>query len=271
MISLSGGAVPRQSLALSRERGVAVRTSQLRGAGMGARPAARSGYRLTLAVALLYAALPSASFGQTTSPPPPPLPKPSPPTQGPPPFPAARGGNGPVQIPINGLSAGTSRIAAGLQQFSLCWQGGEPPFALGVQLAGKQLVGVTDFSARQFTNRPGLLDIEPGNYDIQLGDSTGAQTSGRFTAVPPSQIPGANQPAATKGDALAQANTLLAYGGAFDYEAYLRLMALSPRMRRCSARWTASATECPATLPARSGAWTWWRGADPVERAQYRG
>lgn len=140
-------------------------------------------------------------------------------------YPIERGGNGPLRIPVGGLADGTSRIAAGKRAFSLCWQGGDAPYAVGLSQVGKgPLVGLSGVGTNEVGY--GVVDIEPGSYGITVNDRSGAQAGGTFTAVPASQIPGGDF---APGDALAQADALLAKGSAFDYEAYLRLKALNAK------------------------------------------
>jgi hypothetical protein len=128
----------------------------------------------------------------------------------------------PLQIPIEGLAEGEARIAAGLRQFSLCWKGGDPPCVISLNRAGApSLVAMNGIQSPEANG--GAVDLEPGTYDVRVGDRRGAQTEGTFTTVPSSEIPAVGPAGTGEKATLAQANALLAQGRAFDYEAYLRL------------------------------------------------
>jgi len=188
-----------------------------------------------LSVALFCALLwnPGAANGQETlaanSPQAPrqPRPQPQPPPQ---PsdsaYPPERGG-GPLQLSVGGLADGNSTIADGRRMFSVCWSGGEAPYGVHVTRgAGEHVLDATGVEAFDLLKSRDYVDLTPGGYGVAVLDSNGGNATGRFTVVPSAQMPGGAQSPASRGDALAQANALLAQGAQYDLEAYLRLIAL---------------------------------------------
>jgi hypothetical protein len=184
----------------------------------------RSGLSLPLLLACL--AICNIANAQSNAPPankPTPNPPPKAPIAQQIPFPQARGG-GPLHISVDGLSDGVSRVGAGTRLFGLCWAGGTPPYQLVLRDGGAlpvlQRDGVTGTDLGE-NLQP--LNLQTGNYGIELHDGIGGNSTGAFKVVPPSELPGN----AGESD-LAQASALSAQGPIFDYEAYLRLLGIAP-------------------------------------------
>jgi hypothetical protein len=141
-------------------------------------------------------------------------------------YPPERGG-GPLQLSVGGLADGISTIADGRRMFSVCWRGGEAPYGVHVTRgAGEHVLDAAGVEAFDLSKSRDYVDLTPGGYGVAVLDSNGGNATGRFTVVPSAQIPGGAQSPASRGDALAQANALLAQGAQYDLEAYLRLIAL---------------------------------------------